>query len=147
MAVKRWLAKRHFVAVAVLASIPPLVLVATPAPAALHTLNDFSHGIVSTPGYDCNVQNQFCRAWVHDVDGTTNNAALQATMEHRYDNGTWHIQTSSSCNNCTKMWTDAPSGTAPCQKYAWTYGSDPTSYMKFHGLNTDYCGGNHVNWP
>jgi hypothetical protein len=124
-----------------------LVAAALAAPAvfaALHTTNDFSHGIVSTPGYNCNVQNQWCRSWMHDVDGTENNAFLHSGMYHHRDDGGWNTQSENSCVNCTKMWADGQSGTAPCQKYAWNSGSDPTSNLAWHGLNTESCGGNHI---
>jgi hypothetical protein len=113
--------------------------------AALHNAQDFSHGIVSTPGYNCNTVNQYCRSWIHDVDGTSSNADLHSGMYHRRADGGWNQQQLNSCVNCTSMQADGPSGTEPCRKYAWTQGTDPSSVSSWHGLNTEACGGNHIS--
>jgi hypothetical protein len=116
-------------------------MAAPAAPAALHNINDFSHGIVSTPGWNCGVSYGYCRAWIHDVDGTELNANLTAGMYHREDNGSFHRQPNgpSSCVNCTSTKHDAYNGTTPCRKYAGTSGNDPTSYLNFHRMNAASC--------
>lgn len=101
---------------------------------ALHTVEGFSHGIT---GPNCGPLMHNCTFYsqITDVDGTFPNAQAAAGNYH-WTGSSWNEQCyihppgyviGTICSG--------PSGTSPCQKYAWTEARDPQSILLWHGHN------------
>lgn len=109
------------------------VVFATAAFGAMHVVQDFNHGITG-PSCGPALQNCTLRSEIYDWDGTINNANLAAGNYHwtgsRYNEQCYQTVLQATFVVCT-----GPSGTLPCQKYAFTTGQDPTSHLVWHGHN------------
>ena len=112
--------------------------------AALHNVQGFEHGIISPPGYNCISNGSWCRARNYDVDNNPSLTWMNAGMYHYKGASGWNEQCHVSSSE-TWLWIecDGPSGTAPCQKYAWTDGWDQAGgslqQIAWHGHNPAAC--------